>query len=513
MEELRPEDPAAIGPYRLSARLGAGGMGRVYLGRSAAGRRVAVKVVRPEYAADPGFRQRFRREVEAARAVGGFWTAPVVDADPEAEAPWVASAYIEAPDLGRLVETRGPLGEPELRHLAAGLAEALEAVHRAGLVHRDLKPSNVLVTSDGPRVIDFGISKALEGATQLTGSGTVVGTPAFMSPEQATGEAVGAPSDVFALGSVLVFAATGEGPFGTGSAPALLYRVVHDAPRLDGVPEGLRGVLGACLAKDPAARPTPAELLGLLGVGADMDLDAGVDGGEPREPLRSSEGRGAARTAVATALASPTPAPPEPSPAARTEVPPQPAPRGGDRQRVEIRARLARRPGDRISGWGYQAFGLVAAMSGLAGVSSWHSDVLPYLVIACGLGLIAYGYLEGETGPLPETALWVNGWGLGFAFRKASWNTPWGDVAEVAMELRPGKDDQVVCVVLVVPQPGRPLPKVFRERGHAGTAVTAVPFQNRDAARPQVTRLDAALHRHAAGKYRRDPSLAALVDF
>ncbi|MFF9016542.1 serine/threonine-protein kinase [Streptomyces sp. NPDC014870] len=260
-----PGDPAAIGPYRLTARLGAGGMGQVFLGHSVSGRRVAVKVVRPELAADPGFRLRFRREIDAARTVGGFWTAPVVDADPEAAAPWVASAYIEAPDLGVLVEDEGPLGEGALRGLAVGLAEALEAIHRAGLVHRDMKPSNVLVTGDGPRVIDFGISKALEGGMTLTGTGLVVGTPGFMSPEQATGARVGAPSDVFSLGAVLAFAATGDGPFGVGSVPALLYRVVHDVPRLDGVPDGLRDVVARCLEKRAEARPTAGQLLELLG--------------------------------------------------------------------------------------------------------------------------------------------------------------------------------------------------------------------------------------------------------
>ncbi|WP_225805536.1 serine/threonine-protein kinase [Streptomyces sp. NK15101] len=265
MQELRPDDPAVIGPYRLAGRLGEGGMGEVFLGESVSGRRVAVKVVRPQLAADPGFRQRFRREIEAARRVGGFWTAPVVDADPEAAAPWVASAYVDAPDLGRLVAASGPLAEAALRRLAAGLAEALDAVHRAGLVHRDLKPSNVLVTDDGPRVIDFGISKAAEGATALTATGLVVGTPGFMSPEQASGGSVGAASDVFSLGAVLAFAATGEGPFGEGSVPALLYRVVHDEPRLGGVPGGLRELVARCLEKEPGRRPSAGELLGMLG--------------------------------------------------------------------------------------------------------------------------------------------------------------------------------------------------------------------------------------------------------
>ncbi|MFB7343516.1 serine/threonine-protein kinase [Streptomyces hydrogenans] len=211
-------------------------MGQVFLGVSRSGRKLAVKVIRPQIAADPGFRERFRREVAAARTVGGFWTAPIVDADPDGPVPRVAGDYIDAPDLALLVNDRGPLPEPELVSPAVGLAEAPEAVHRAGLVHRNLKPSNILVTGDGPRVIDFGIAKAAESATALTGTGLVIGTPGFMGPEQATGGPVGPPSDVFALGAVLVYAATGKGPFGEGSVPALLYRVVHDHPTLDGVP-------------------------------------------------------------------------------------------------------------------------------------------------------------------------------------------------------------------------------------------------------------------------------------
>ncbi|MFJ6407081.1 serine/threonine-protein kinase [Streptomyces hydrogenans] len=264
MDGLRPEDPESIGPYRLSARLGEGGMGQVFLGVSRSGRKLAVKVIRPQIAADPGFRKRFRREVVAARTVGRFWTAPIVDADPDGPVPWVAGEYIDAPDLAVLVN-RGPLPEPELVSLAVGLAEALVAVHRAGLVHRDLKPSNMLVTGDGPRVIDFGIAKAAEGATALTGTGLVIGTPGFMSPEQVTGGPVGPPSDIFALGAVLVYAATGEGPFGEGSVPALLYRVVHDHPSLDGVPPALRPLIASCLHNASDSRPSASQLLDLLG--------------------------------------------------------------------------------------------------------------------------------------------------------------------------------------------------------------------------------------------------------
>ncbi|WP_406428381.1 WD40 repeat domain-containing serine/threonine protein kinase [Streptomyces sp. NBC_00147] len=263
MEQLRPGDPRAIGPYRLEGVLGAGGMGEVFLGRSPGGRRVAIKVVRADFAADGEFRRRFAQEVRAARRVGGFWTASVVDADPDAMRPWVASAYLDAPDLATVIQRSGPLDEQQVGELGAGLAEALVSIHQAGLVHRDLKPSNILITDDGPRIIDFGIVKALEGTT-LTADGTVIGTPGFMSPEQVTGGTVAEASDVFSLGAVLTYAATGHGPFGEGTAHVLLYRVVHDEPDLSEVPAGLRTALTACLSKRPQHRPTTDELLGLL---------------------------------------------------------------------------------------------------------------------------------------------------------------------------------------------------------------------------------------------------------
>ena len=269
IQPLEPVDPEAVGPYRLLARLGAGGMGRVYLARSAGGRTVAVKVVRAELAEDPEFRERFRREVAAAQAVSGAYTAPVVDSDREGPTPWLATAYVLGPSLTEAVATHGPLPADAVRALGAGLAEALAAVHRAGLIHRDLKPSNVLLAADGPRLIDFGIARALEG-DKLTSTGIVVGSPGFMCPEQATGAVMGPAGDVFSLGSVLAFAATGAGPFSqdTDSAAALLYRVIHDEPALDSLPDSLLPVIAACLAKDPADRPTPAELTELLGGGA-----------------------------------------------------------------------------------------------------------------------------------------------------------------------------------------------------------------------------------------------------
>jgi hypothetical protein len=258
--ELRPGDPELIGPYRLRGRLGAGGMGRVYLGLSPGGRAVAVKVIRAELAQDPEFRARFRREVAVARTVSGLYTAPVLDADTDSPEPWLATAYVPGPSLADAVTWHGPLPAASVLMLAAGLAEALSAIHGAGIVHRDLKPANVLLAADGPRLIDFGISRAAE-ASALTHTGLVVGSPGFMSPEQAEGREVGPASDIFSLGAVLAFAATGQGPFGSGSTPALVYRVVHNAPDLDLVPAGIRPVVERCLAKDPAARPTAATLL------------------------------------------------------------------------------------------------------------------------------------------------------------------------------------------------------------------------------------------------------------
>ena len=215
MDELQSEDPRQIGPYWLERRLGSGGMGRVYLGRSPGGRQVAIKVIRPDLAEDADFRARFAREVSAARKVSGIFTASVVDADLEGPVPWLATSYIAGPSLADAVATRGPMPESFVLRLAAGLAEGLSAIHAAGVVHRDLKPSNVLLADDGPRLIDFGISRSME-ASALTQTGTVVGSPGFMSPEQTQGREVGPPSDIFSLGAVLTFAATGEGPFGQG---------------------------------------------------------------------------------------------------------------------------------------------------------------------------------------------------------------------------------------------------------------------------------------------------------
>ncbi len=268
MKALAADDPRVIGDYRLRAQLGAGGMGRVYLGLSPAGRAVAIKVVHPDLASDTEFLRRFGQEVAAARAVSGIYTAPVVASGLNERPPWLATAFVPGPPLDQVVGENGPLPEQALWPLLAGLVEALQAIHACGVVHRDLKPANVLLATDGPRVIDFGISRATDG-TALTAAGVVFGTPGFMSPEQAEGRGAGPASDVFALGCVIAYAAAGAGPFGTGTAAAILYRVVHSEPVLDGIPPQLREVIAACLAKDPAARPTLRTLSGTISSGPD----------------------------------------------------------------------------------------------------------------------------------------------------------------------------------------------------------------------------------------------------
>ncbi len=261
---LSPGDAESIGGYALVRRLGSGGMGVVYLGVSASGRQVAVKVVHPQYALDEEFRARFRQEIAAVRRVSGAFTAPVVDADPDAEQPWLATLYVPARTLAEVIAKRGRLEGQELRTLALGLVEALRDIHRVGVVHRDLKPSNVLVAQDGPRVIDFGISRAVDNEA-LTVTGRLIGTPPFMSPEQfASPRDVTGASDVFSLGSLLVYAATGNRPFDGGSPYTTGYQVMHETPALDGVQEPLRSIAERCLDKDPASRPDLTELHQML---------------------------------------------------------------------------------------------------------------------------------------------------------------------------------------------------------------------------------------------------------
>jgi eukaryotic-like serine/threonine-protein kinase len=257
---LTSDDPAEIGGYRLRGRLGAGGMGRVYLASTSAGRLVALKVVRPELGDDQEFRARFRREIEAARRVHGLYTAQVVDADPDAVTPWLVTAYVPGPSLEQAILKNGPMPEAMVFRLIAGVAEALQAIHAAGVVHRDLKPSNVLLAEDGPRVIDFGIAQALE-AVRLTHSDIMMGSAGFMAPEQILDRPVSPAIDVFVLGALAVYAAAGRSPFGDGQQAAVSHRVVYEPPNLDGCPTRMLTLIEACLEKEPQARPSPGRIL------------------------------------------------------------------------------------------------------------------------------------------------------------------------------------------------------------------------------------------------------------
>jgi serine/threonine protein kinase len=273
LESLRRWDPERIGPYTLLGRLGAGAMGQVYLGRSTAGRLVAVKTIRIELAEEPGFRARFGREVAAARRVSGVFTAAVVAAEADADVPWLATAYVPAPSLSTLVKAAGPLPVPTVRWLAAGCAEALESIHLAGLVHRDLKPSNVLVAPDGPRVIDFGVARAAERVAQ-TGTRGAVGTPGYMAPEQARDSRhASLASDVYSLGATLLFAATGHAPYQGETMMDVLVKLVNEPPDLTGLPPDLDGLITACLQHNPQDRPTSAKLLAGLGSFVEGSVD------------------------------------------------------------------------------------------------------------------------------------------------------------------------------------------------------------------------------------------------
>jgi len=283
LDELQVGDPRQVGNYTLLACLGSGGMGQVYFGRSPAGRHVAVKIIRADLAQDQSFRARFAREVEAALRVSGAFTAPVIDADPDAPIPWLVTDYVHGPSLGDAVAKHGPLPLPAVLALAARLAEGLSAVHAAGVIHRDLKPGNVLLAEDGPRLIDFGISQAADFA-QITSPTTVLGTPGFIAPEVVQGESVGPSSDIFTMGAVLAYAATGELAFGAGPADARTLRVLYLAPDLSHVPAALRPLLERCLAKEPADRPTAGEFLADL-VAACPDAAADRDEWLPQDVL------------------------------------------------------------------------------------------------------------------------------------------------------------------------------------------------------------------------------------
>ncbi|MFD6226880.1 serine/threonine-protein kinase [Streptomyces sp. NPDC060232] len=254
-QPLTQTDPRQIDAYRLSARLGAGGMGCVYLAHTPGGRPVALKVIRPELASDPQFRHRFAQEVTSAQRIHGLYTAQVIDAGPDAPTPWLATTFVPGPSLQQLIQRHGPLPEHTVLLLLVGIAEALQAIHNAGVVHRDLKPGNVLIAPDGPKVIDFGIARAAD-ASQLTGTGLSIGSPGFMAPEQILGQTATPATDVFALGSLIAYTATGKPPFGDGPEHAALYRAVHDQPDLTGLTGFLHHLVSHCLAKNPAERPS-----------------------------------------------------------------------------------------------------------------------------------------------------------------------------------------------------------------------------------------------------------------
>ncbi|MFD5436313.1 serine/threonine-protein kinase [Kitasatospora sp. NPDC127067] len=259
-QPLQPDDPGEVGGYRLHARLGAGGMGRVYLSYTPGGRPVALKTVRPEFAQDTEFRWRFAQEVANARRIHGLYTAQVIDSGADADVPWLATAYVPGPSLQQVVREHGVLPVRTVLLLMGGIAEALQAIHGAAVVHRDLKPANVLIAADGPRVIDFGIARAAD-AVALTGTGFRIGSPAFMAPEQALGRPATPATDVFALGSLAAYTAGGTQPFGEGPETTVLYRVVNEQPDLGHVPDDLHALLLRCLAKQPEDRPTPAEII------------------------------------------------------------------------------------------------------------------------------------------------------------------------------------------------------------------------------------------------------------
>ncbi|MFF5338339.1 serine/threonine-protein kinase [Streptomyces sp. NPDC013181] len=349
-QRLGPDDPRSVGGYEIIGRLGVGGMGRVYQGRSPGGRLVAVKVARDELAADEGFRTRFRSEIAAAQQVGGFHTAQVVDADPDATPPWMVTAFVSGRSLDRTIAEDGPLDEEGLYALCAALAEALTAIHACGVVHRDLKPGNVIMSDDGPRVLDFGVARALHD-TRLTHTGTVIGTAGFLAPEQIQEGTVGPACDMFALGAMLVHAAGGSA-FGEGPAMSLLYRAVHSEPDVSAVPEGLRATVGSCLAKDPADRPTAPGLLAELRTHTPVRL-----------PARTPE-----PTAVPASGPSKAPAPPDaaarPVPGPSTAVTP-PAP-----------VVFETTPGRKLTGLVRQLIG--ALFAALVALAAWQADYAEY---------------------------------------------------------------------------------------------------------------------------------------
>lgn len=532
MQPLLTGEPSRVGDYRLLARLGKGSMGAVYLGHSRGGRAVAVKVVRPDLAEDPQFRERFRREARMSAKVGGFWTAAVVDADPDAEQPWLATEYVPGPTLHQAVAEHGPLPERTVAGLAAGLAEALEAVHGAELVHRDLKPANVLLGPDGPRVIDFGISRAMT-ASAMTATGMFFGTPGYFSPEQTLGGDVGPPSDVFSLGAVLVFAATGTGPFGNEHTAAMLYRVVHTEPGLSGVPEALGPLIAACLAKEAAARPTPAAVLDRLGGAGSQDgqwLPPGIatlvtehtaqlrqavqiDSARPQpDPVRPAGSGTRVHTSVPADPEQPpsAPRPPEsrepiararPRETAQQPSSPGVAPRGRPVVR-KYNAGPVFRTGGRATALLSAAFVLLLAYGGAslgqsAGMAGGARSVF-LLGITC---LVLSGALSLLRAALPGLRLMINSDGLRVSRMGLRQEIPWEHVSRVGVVGR-GKRQ---AVALWVRDGTPPLKSTWWhrvQRYHGGRRVFPVGAAGGWWTRRQeVKRLRAALHQYAPRAY------------
>ncbi|WUI75834.1 serine/threonine protein kinase [Streptomyces sp. NBC_00400] len=491
MEPLEAGDPRAAGPYRLTGRLGSGGMGRVFLGESGTGRRVAVKLVREDLAATPGFRDRFRREAKLAMRAGGFWTAPVVDADPDAGMPWIASQYVDGPSLDTRVTRQGPLDEGEVRRLGSGLAEALASFHRGGLVHRDLKPSNVLLVDDGPRVIDFGISKALEttAGTDLTKAGTVMGTPGFMSPEQALGQPVGPPSDVFSLGSLLVYAATGAGAFGDGTSHALLFRVVYEAPDLSAVPDGLRGLVLDCLHKSPQGRPTAEALLARL---ADVPRATVPD---PRIALNAvrkslSDEDAPAATGPQQGSATATTEPPAPAPRRPRPVdePPALSPFTVDTWGLaEFRRRL-RRPA--VSALTFAGIFFCFAL-----VFGGAQAVLAPVFLSTLLHLL-YGLKVSL--PVRARALRVGADGLSVQHGPHTLSVPWRDIASVTLT---GKRNRRSIALTAALQEGTDARIPSPLRAGPGVLKCTVVSPAKDETSTRLDGLDTALRHFAGSRY------------
>ncbi|MFE4257607.1 serine/threonine-protein kinase [Streptomyces sp. NPDC056883] len=351
--ELSADDPHEIGGYRLHARLGSGGMGVVYLAHTPGGRPIALKAVRRELASDPEFRQRFAQEVASARRIHGLFTAQVIDSGVEDPTPWLATAYVSGPSLHEVVRRHGPLPARTVLLLLAGIAEALQAIHGAGVVHRDLKPANVLLAGDGPRVIDFGIARAADAAA-LTGTGLRIGTAAFMAPEQALGHPATPATDVFALGTLAAYVACGIAPFGNGPESSALYRVVHEHPDLTRVPHELYGLVSWCLAKRPEDRPQPAELIASVRAHPLVSGRPEFTGGWLPRQVREELGGGgdtappapAPFQATRTATARPGPAdvtPPSPGPhvPAQASVPERGRGRPGRGRRFAVPVALA----------------------------------------------------------------------------------------------------------------------------------------------------------------------------